>query len=62
MENKILLVEDESSIRSFIKVGFERGKYKILEAETGEEGMEIARAQKPDIVIFDIMLQGMRWL
>lgn len=58
MENKILLVEDESSIRSFIKVGFERGKYKILEAETGEEGIEIARAQKPDIVILDIMLPG----
>jgi len=58
MEKKILLIEDEGSIRSFIKVGFERGKYKILEAETGEEGLEIARASKPDIVILDIMLPG----
>jgi len=58
MENKILLIEDEKSIRSFVKVGFERGKYKIFEAETGEEGIEIARTQNPDVVILDIMLPG----
>lgn len=59
MSNIILIVEDESSIRKFIKINLERNGFKVLEAESGEEGIEIARKEKIDIVLLDIMLPGM---
>lgn len=59
MKKKVLIVDDESSIRSFIRVGFERSNFEIIEAETGEEGISLAREHVPDIVILDIMLPGM---
>ncbi len=58
MELKILLVEDEDNIRTFTKINLEREKFVTLEAGTGEMGVEIARREKPDIVILDIMLPG----
>lgn len=58
MKTKILLVEDEESIRKFVKINLEREGYKIFEAGSGEEGVEIARAEKPDVVVLDIMLPG----
>lgn len=58
MAGKILIVEDESSIRGFIKINFERNGYTVFEAETGEEGIEIVREEQPDIVILDVMLPG----
>lgn len=59
MELRILLVEDEDSIRQFTKINLMREGFEVLEAPTGEDGVEIARMQKPDIVILDIMLPGM---
>lgn len=58
MNNKILLVEDEESIRKFVKINLERSDFKVLEAETGEKGIELAREEKPDILVLDIMLPG----
>ena len=59
MKRKVLIVDDERSIRSFIKVGFERSNFEIIEAETGEEGIRLVREYMPDIVVLDIMLPGM---
>lgn len=55
---KILTVEDEEAIRRFIKINLEREGYRVLEAPTGEEALEIAKAEKPDIVLLDVMLPG----
>lgn len=56
--DKILIVEDESSIRGFVKVNLKMNNFDVIEAETGEEGMEKARKHKPDVVVLDIMLPG----
>ena len=56
---KILLVEDEVSIRKFIKINLEREGFEVFEAGSGEEGLEIAEKEKPAIVLLDIMLPGM---
>lgn len=56
---KILLVEDEVSIRKFIKINLEREGFEVFEAGSGEEGLEIAEREKPAIVLLDIMLPGM---
>ncbi|HHW70366.1 MAG TPA: response regulator transcription factor [Clostridiales bacterium] len=58
MAEKILIVEDESSIRGFIRINLERNGYIVFEAETGESGIELVREQHLDIVILDIMLPG----
>ncbi|PIH04534.1 response regulator transcription factor [Clostridium combesii] len=56
--DKILIVEDESSIRGFVKVNLKMNNFDVIEAETGEEGIEKARKHKPDVVVLDIMLPG----
>lgn len=58
MKTKILLVEDEESIRKFVKINLEREGYEVLEAGTGEEGVLVANREHPDIVVLDIMLPG----
>jgi DNA-binding response OmpR family regulator len=55
---KILLVEDEESIRGFLKINLERNGFKVMEAGTGEEGIKMAFAEKPDLAILDVMLPG----
>ena len=58
MSNKILLIEDEDSIRKFIKINFQRNDFYVVEAASGEEGIEKARKENIDIVILDLMLPG----
>ena len=40
MTRKVLVLEDESSIRSFIVINLRRAGYDVIEAETGEEALE----------------------
>lgn len=58
MTKKILLVEDELAIRKFTKINIEKAGYEVLEAGSGEEGVEIAFKEKPDVAILDVMLPG----
>lgn len=58
MKQSVLIIEDEASIRKFIKINLERNNFKVLEAESGEEGIEIARKEDINIVLLDIMLPG----
>lgn len=55
---KILLVEDEAPIRMFTKINLENEGFQIVEAESGEEGVALARTEQPDIVVLDLMLPG----
>ncbi len=58
MTTKILLVEDEAPIRKFTRINLENEGFEIIEAETGEQGVELARSEHPDIVVLDLMLPG----
>lgn len=55
---KILLCEDEESIRTFLKINFERNGFLVYGTDTGEEAVRIARLEKPDVAILDVMLPG----
>ncbi|MPQ44499.1 response regulator transcription factor [Clostridium tarantellae] len=55
---KILLVEDEESIRGFLRINFQRENFDVIECETGEEGLRKAAIEKPDVAILDVMLPG----
>ena len=56
--NKILIVEDELSIRGFLKINLKRNGFYVLEAESGEEALDIVNRENPSIVILDVMLPG----
>ena len=57
---KIMVIEDEASIRSFIVINLKRAGYAVVEAESGEEAFEIWK-QHPDVMllVLDVMLPGM---
>lgn len=55
---KIMIVEDEDSIRKFVRVNLEMENYLVVEAESGEKAIELYDTFKPDIVLLDIMLPG----
>lgn len=56
MPKKILIIEDEPGILVSLKDEFELQGYVVYAAEDGEEGLELARGEKPDLIILDIML------
>ena len=55
---KILIVEDEESIRGFLKINLKRNGYEVIEVDNGEDGIKIDKKEKPAIVILDVMLPG----
>ena len=54
--SKILVVEDEPDMVLGLKDTFEFEGYEVLTAQDGQSGLERARAQKPELLILDIML------
>ncbi len=56
---KVLVLEDESSIRSFIVINLRRAGYEVIEAESGEEALEKLQQHKDvRVALLDIMLPG----
>lgn len=53
---KILIVEDEISIRRFLKFSLESHSLSVVEALSGKEGISLAASHKPDAIILDIGL------
>ena len=52
----ILIIEDESGISSFLKQGLEEENYVISLASNGEEGLQKALTEQPDLILLDWML------
>ena len=56
MNKKILLIEDNKEVRENIAEILELSKYQVFTAQNGKEGVELARKNKPDLIICDIMM------
>jgi len=58
MERKrILIIDDEADFCSLVKAGLEsRGDFEVRVATGGREGLDLARAIKPDIILLDITM------
>lgn len=52
--NKILIVDDEKSIRNLVRSYLESDSYSVLEADNGESAVRLVREQKPDLVVLDV--------
>lgn len=55
---KILIVDDQVEVRELVQVTLEIGDYQILSAENGQQAVDIARVEHPDIILLDIMMPG----
>lgn len=56
---RILIIEDNKAFLKIMKMRLEAKGYHVLTAEEGLEGLNLARSQKPDLIISDIMLPKM---
>jgi CheY-like chemotaxis protein len=58
MDSTLLLVEDNKLNRDSLQRRLQNRGYRVFAASTGEEGVDMARAQLPDLVLMDIGLPG----
>ena len=56
MAKKVLIVDDDADIRTFVVTVLEEHGYDPLIAKNGEEGMELVKKEKPDLVVLDILM------
>jgi len=53
---RVLVIDDERAIRRFLRVSLSAHGHKVLEAETGKDGLASAASQRPDLIILDLGL------
>jgi len=58
----ILIIEDDAQSRQVVRLATEAQSYILTEASTGDEGLELARASDPDLILLDINMPGMSGL
>ncbi len=58
IKRTVLVVDDEKDIRDLVGFHLAQDGYALLEAETGEDGLRTAVAERPALVILDVMLPG----
>ncbi len=61
-QSNILVIEDEDDLRDIITYNLKREGYKTQGAETGEQGLQQAVKNHPDLILLDLMLPGMNGL
>ena len=56
---RVLVIDDEPPIRLLCRVNLEAEGMEVLEAGDGPSGLETARAERPDVVLLDVMMPGL---
>ena len=59
MAKKVLVVDDESNIVDILRFNLQREGYEVLAAYDGQEGLDLARSEGPDLILLDVMLPGL---
>jgi len=59
MNKTILIVEDEESILNIARVYLEQENFSVIWADNGPDALDMARSQRPDLIILDLNLPGM---
>jgi len=58
MSKRVLVIEDQEDNRRIMRDLLTSAGYEMIEAVTGEEGLTLAEAQRPDLILMDIQLPG----
>src|SRR2546422_10606180 len=56
---KVLVIDDEAPIRLLCRVNLEAEGMEVAEAADGPSGLELARAEAPDVILLDVMVPGL---
>ena len=56
---RVLVIDDEAPIRLLCRVNLEAEGIEVLEAADGRSGLDLARAEHPDVVLLDVMMPGL---
>ena len=56
---RILIVDDSPTEIHVLKTMLEKQNYDVISAESGEQGVETAKAEKPDLILMDIVMPGL---
>jgi DNA-binding response OmpR family regulator len=59
MPTRVLIIDDEAPIRLLCRVNLEAEKIDVLEAEDGPTGLEVAKRERPDVILLDVMMPGL---
>jgi two-component system phosphate regulon response regulator PhoB len=57
-KDKILVIDDEEDILELLRFNLTKEGYRVCSASTGEEALSVARTERPDLVLLDLMLPG----
>ena len=55
----VLVIDDEDPIRLLCRVNLEAEGTRVLEAKNGRVGLELAREERPDAILLDVMMPGL---
>lgn len=55
-KGRVLVVDDEDGIRNLCRVNLELDGYTVLEAANGDQALEVARRERPDVIFLDVMM------
>ncbi len=55
-KKRVLLVEDDESVRRMVRVSLEMSEYEVIEAKDGLEGLLLLDQTKPDAIVLDLMM------
>lgn len=56
MKNKILIIEDEMSLANILRIKFEQCNFEVFIASQGDQGIELAKDNIPDVILLDLIL------
>ena len=56
MTETVLLIEDEASIRRFVRASLENAGFEVIEAVSGQMGLALAASKKPSVILLDLGL------
>jgi DNA-binding response OmpR family regulator len=56
--NKILIVDDSPTERFYLTDMLRKSGYEVITAETGELGVAVAKQEKPDLILMDVVMPG----
>ncbi|MEN8005879.1 MAG: response regulator [Candidatus Krumholzibacteriota bacterium] len=55
-EKTILVIDDDIDLVEIIRVTLENQGFKVIDAQTGERGLAMAKEQRPDLILLDVMM------
>ncbi|MGB2874589.1 MAG: response regulator [Gaiellaceae bacterium] len=58
MRRKVLICDNEETLRILVRAALDQGDYDLHEARDGDESVEFARELEPDLIVLDMMMPG----